>query len=113
MDFRTKREFHIILGVEELRLVQRGLRCLLTDEEKPAALELQERILGLRHKVLEQEFHESIKLMANIEAAHRAAAAAGEVEPKPEEADEAAAQRDDAARRAAAVTTIMRKRGPR
>ena len=65
---KTERSFTIILSKREFLIVGKALRGSLKESERAEALDLQKALARARHTILEQELHESQKLVDNIEA---------------------------------------------
>jgi len=70
-DMRVEMKYTLALTKDELTLVQRALRCLLTAEEQAPALVLQEAILLQRARLLDQMANEADKAAENIERAQQ------------------------------------------
>jgi hypothetical protein len=67
MDLGLLVQWKMVLSSSELRLVQKGLRGVLKEEEKADALALQEKIMRERARQAEQMADEAAKAVANIE----------------------------------------------
>lgn len=68
-DLRMLTSFQLTLSKDELTLVQRALRGVLTDEELASALALQEALLLQKAAILGQASIEAGKAATNIERA--------------------------------------------
>jgi len=67
MDMQLIAQWKLVVSSSELRLIQKGLRGVLTPTEAPAALELQEKILRERERQAAQLATEASKAVINIE----------------------------------------------
>lgn len=77
METRLMVLYRLSLDGDEFRLVSKALRGLLTDDEKPAALELQAKMLREKHKQITNMLKESQKAMDHIEEAENQSSMAG------------------------------------
>ena len=68
-DLRLDTKYRLELTKDEWMLVHRGLRGVLTDEEKPLALALQETLILQRATALDQMAAEAAKTVDNISRA--------------------------------------------
>lgn len=69
MDTQITATYHLVIRGDEFRLLSKALRGILSDEDKPKALELQIKMLQDKHAWLKQQMESSQKNIDNIEAA--------------------------------------------
>lgn len=75
MDMRVTWNFRLDIDKHEFRVLSKALRGVLrTDEERAEALELQKRMLRMKHEILQQALAESQKAVDNVDAAEVAEA---------------------------------------
>ena len=67
METKIHWTYALHVNKEEFLLISKALRGNLKDEEKPAALALQEKMVTQKHAILEQVLEESAKVITNIE----------------------------------------------
>jgi hypothetical protein len=67
MEVRTTWSYTLILSKEEFLLVSKALRGALKESEKNPAAQLQEKMVEMKHAVLQQALEESSKTMENIQ----------------------------------------------
>lgn len=70
MNLKIETQFHISLTKPEWLIVQKALRGVLTEEEKPIALALQEQMITQRSSTLGQLADEAYVAVENVERAH-------------------------------------------
>ena len=67
MDAQIIVSWKLVVTSDEFRLVQKALRGVLTEEEKPQALALQEQLMRIRARQAKQLMGEAEKALFNIE----------------------------------------------
>lgn len=67
METKIHWTYALHVNKEEFLLISKALRGNLKDEEKTAALALQEKVVMQKHAILEQVLEESAKVITNIE----------------------------------------------
>lgn len=70
MDVRLKIDLTLVLSNAEVKVLTKALRGMLTEEDKPLALALQEKIMLDRVKAVRHLLTDYEKTEANIAAAH-------------------------------------------
>jgi hypothetical protein len=71
MDFQLLISYKVVISTEEFRILSKALRGTLTEDEKGAALLLQQKMMEDRAKLFANAFDEANKTVVNIEKAKK------------------------------------------